>query len=153
MDAKAWNKYKVACLFETVQPSVALWNSLQKFVQAGGGLCLVPGSEDLAEAIKDYNAKAAERGLLPARWERIIKLPANESGRLWASFNPAHPLTAPFQEWIRTGNPDFAAEHLRPRANAFWQVKPVDDKSNVIASFAEEETGPSWWSACWARVE
>jgi hypothetical protein len=134
--------YRVACLFQVARPSPLLWDRLRGLVQAGGGLVLVPGGDEFSPSREDYNAEGTKRGLLPARFESLVRVPAGRPEVAWSGFNAQHPLTAPFQEWTRTTTADFTTPELQPLVNAFWAVKPVDESAVVITRYAEDGRSP-----------
>ncbi len=144
MTAKELERYRAICLFETVNLSPAMWDNLKAYVQSGGGLIIVPAGEEMEkpEDCKRFNDAAASRGLLPARLERLVTVPADRSGVAWTGYDGNHPLLLPFREWSRSADPDFARPGLRPFVNRYWKVTPLE-KEGVIASYADRERSPA----------
>jgi hypothetical protein len=138
--------YKLVCLFEVAKPSPGLWQKLEGFVRKGGGLVIVPGGEEILDGLEEFNKNGTAVGLLPATLRELITVPAKGEGVPWARFSGRHPLTAPFQEWSRNGNPDFDVQELRPQANRYWSVEPGADPTKsegVIANFNDEPRRPA----------
>src|SRR5436305_3461616 len=71
-----------------------------------------------------YTLDAAAQ-LLPGKFAEFVQVPADKPHVLWAPFEGQDELTRPFREWVRTTNPDFAREELRPFVNAYWRVDPA----------------------------
>ena len=137
-----WREYKVVCLFETAPPP-ALWGKLAEFVQAGGGLVIVPAGDDLKEEQRAaFNEQAEKAGLLPARLVRVISVPSGKPGVPWAEYSARHALTAPFRKWSQADTPDLEKPETRPIANAYWEVEPHKD-ATVIANYADDKRRPS----------
>jgi hypothetical protein len=129
--------YAVICLAQVPQPPPGLWAKLRGYVEAGGGLILAPGGEEM-KIPAAWNTEAP-RDFLPAKLQIIIKVPAAESGVPWAKFETSHPLTAPFNQWSKTASADFADERLKPRANAYWQVDASGNEDGVIARYDDDK--------------
>ena len=144
--------YHAICLFQVSQVSPQLWQTLARFVENGGGLAIVPGGDDMlrkTDAMKpafeefNDNGLAAKVELLPARFRSLVTIPAEESGIPWTGFSRQHPLTAPFDEWSHSTNPEFVDPRLQPRANRYWVVEPIKDKGIIIAAYADQDTHPA----------
>lgn len=128
---------RAVCLFEVVEPSSDLWGKLAKFVERGGGLAVVPGSDEMHT--ENYGGDQAAK-LLPAKFVEWVKVPANKPHVLWAPFEGQDELTRPFREWARTVNPDFAQEETRPFVNAYWRVEPSEF---AVAAYQDEKKNPA----------
>ena len=144
--------YHAICLFQVSQVSPQLWQTLARFVENGGGLAIVPGGDDMLRKADDMkpvfeefndNGLAAKVELLPARFRSLITIPAEESGIPWTGFSRQHPLTAPFDEWSHTTNPEFVDPRLQPHANRYWVVEPIKDKTTIIAAYADKDQHPA----------
>jgi hypothetical protein len=137
--------YKIVCVFETTmseQPS--LWQQLENYVIKGQcNLIIVPGGDKDFDKERDAYNKAAA-GLLPAPFGPLVVVPDKPDGDAppgvrWIDYPTAHPITAALEKWSKTVDPDFAKSQgsqgsdLRPRANAFWMVSPVDQSSTLAA--------------------
>jgi hypothetical protein len=148
LTVKDLERYRVVCLFETTNPSPALWDNLKAYVQGGGGLIIIPAGEELekADLLKGFNDAAAARKLLPARLEKIVTVPENRAGVIWkgadTQFDGNHPLLLPFREWSRSADPDFARPGLRPFVNRYWKVLPLE-KEGIIVSYADKDQSPA----------
>jgi len=92
--------------------------------------------------MEEYNKEATNRKLLPAEFQSLVEMPAGKPGVAWADFNGRHPVTAQFRNDVRNGAPDFADPATWPRANAYWDVKPADDKSVVLNAYADADGRP-----------
>jgi hypothetical protein len=133
--------YKVICLFQVVNPPESLWNKLAGYVRDGGGLTIVPGGDEMAAHVANYNKHAGAEGLLPARLDRLLDAPRNKLVYL-SPFRGEHPLLAPFQKWSRGANPDFAQPDLRPFVRRYWKVEPVGRTSITINTYADPQRNP-----------
>jgi hypothetical protein len=134
--------YKLVCLFEVAKPSPGLWQKLEGFVRKGGGLVIVPGGEEMQEALEEFNKNGTAVGLLPGTLRELITAPGKGEGVPWAPFGGRHPLTAPFREWSRNSNPDFAVQEQRPQASRYWSVEPAKPEGVIIA-FTDEPGRPA----------
>jgi hypothetical protein len=130
--------YKVVCLFEVAKPSADLWKTLREFVRTGGGLVIVPGGDEIDR--EAYNGLGVEEGLMPATFESLVPTPANKPIG-WTSFSGPHPLMAQFQSWSRTAGVNFEHPDVKPLANRYWRVKPVENATE-IATYADERNPP-----------
>jgi hypothetical protein len=141
LGAKELAAYKVICLFQ-VSPPDELWQRLQAYVQAGGGLALVPGGDEMLPEVETYNKAASARGLLPGLLKGLVSVPADQRVT-WSAFSSRHPLTAPFRAWSQTANPDFARPELRPSVIRYWRVEPVDKESRTVAAYDDKGNSPT----------
>jgi hypothetical protein len=125
------------CLFQINHPSSELWKLLDGFVRAGGGLAVVPGREQMdTEA---YSGEDATK-ILPARYLEYIKVPADKPHILWAPLEGQDELTGPIRDIVRTQNPDFAHEELRPFVNVYWRTAPA---TFAVANFEDAQKNPA----------
>jgi hypothetical protein len=143
LDVTAFRAYNVVCLFEVKEPKAALWDNLRDYVRGGGGLVIVPAGYTKAEDIERFNNDAKSRGLLPAVLGAYTSVPENAPGVHWAAFSERHPITAYFHKASRSENPDFAQPEAFPRVFAYWPAELVDDKSFVIAAYADGKSPPA----------
>src|SRR5262249_53932340 len=70
-------RYQAVCLLSVAAPDKDLWEKLERYVTAGGGLAIVPGGEDPAR----YNDEAA-KNLMPGKFGKLISVPADK-GVTW----------------------------------------------------------------------
>jgi hypothetical protein len=123
-------------VFQTV-PSAGVWQKLQRYVQGGGGLVLVPGGEEMRGRVQQYNDEGTKAGLLPGMLEKIEINPADKSPNRWSNFQTHHPIPAFFDKAIRTADPDFGKPQSWPGVNAFWSVKPTQKDTVVLATYED----------------
>src|SRR5262249_7753617 len=72
--------YQAVCLIDVAAPGSILWELLQAYVQAGGGVLVVPGGDELRP--DSYNNDAAQR-VLPGRFVKVLRA-LSRSGVEWA---------------------------------------------------------------------
>jgi hypothetical protein len=137
LDEKDLSSARVVCLFQLSHPEPELWDKLAKFVRQGGGLAVVPGGDEM-EA-NAYTVDSATK-LLPGKYAELVKIPPGKPHLLWAPFAGQDDLTRPFREWVRSANPDFARQELRPFVNAYWRVRPNDF---AVASYEDDKKDPA----------
>ncbi len=132
--------YEVVTLFSVAKPDADLWAKLQKYVEAGGKLIVVPGADDRL-VLDAYNGEAGSKLLPGALKEKPIEtaqLPKPKDGGRdrtkglsWyvitandaaADNELKHPLLAPIKAW--KARPDVDALRNPRRAWKFWQVEP-----------------------------
>jgi hypothetical protein len=128
---------RAVCLFQVVHPQPELWKLLDKFVRAGGGLAVVPAGQDMH---LDAYAVDETANLLPGRFVEFVKVPADRPHVLWAPFDGQDELTRPIRDMVRTANPDFAQEELRPFVNVYWRVEPAEF---AVASYEDAKKSPA----------
>ncbi|MFN4259051.1 MAG: BatA domain-containing protein [Gemmataceae bacterium] len=130
-------RYRVVCLFHVANPGRDLWAKLHAYVQAGGGLAVLPGGREMTTTLAAYNDDETAQRLLPGQPRRII---THKNGRPWHVPNYRHPITAPFREW---GLQDTPIDFFRyvPKAAGYWQVEAPPD--NVIAFYEGDERHPA----------
>ncbi|MFO0840983.1 MAG: hypothetical protein U0797_01110 [Gemmataceae bacterium] len=141
LDAKQLAGYSVIALFQTANVPDGWWKRLAAHARAGGGVAVIPGGEEMASGLAAFNKQGLDAEVLPAALEKLAAAPDGKPVS-WAPFTAAHPLTAPFVAWMRTVDPDFARDDLRPFVRRYWQVRPVKG-SITIASYADSKSSPS----------
>jgi hypothetical protein len=122
--------YAAVFLWGLKSPDAKLWSELAEYVGKGGGLCVIPGGEEMS--VEAYNdAKAQE--VLPGRLETVVAGKGAEWD--WSQDIYKHPLMHPYLEW-KQGKYDMFVE---PRlAFQFWQIKP-QPSAGVLVHYAESE--------------
>jgi hypothetical protein len=130
--------YLAVCLFSVRQPARpegdSLWSKVDRYVQGGGHLVVVPGRNDVATG--DYNSDAAQK-LLPGRFEKTISLDPSQAAP-W-QFNFKHLFMAKFKEWAELGTIGFMK---RPRTvTKYWQIKAPPENVVVWYLGAEANQG------------
>jgi Aerotolerance regulator N-terminal len=128
--------YKIVCLFETGNPS-ELWPRLGEYVNNGGSLLIIPGGRELQKEREDFNTGGAK--VLPATLKELIEVPDNDPGKPWAGYPTSHPITAALDKWSKTVDPDFKRPDLLPKANGYWAVEPMDEKTTKLAIYADAD--------------
>lgn len=135
-------EYQVVCLMSVARPPADLWEKLQKYVERGGGLAVIPGGEGMEadDSKLAYNEAKAAVGLLPGKLVQVArppeKLPAH-----WEEAGFNHPAIAPFKEWGQQGNIDFNAPGLKPAAFRYWHVEPRE--ALVVVSYDVPQHHPA----------
>jgi hypothetical protein len=127
-------KYRAICLMNVPAPSRDLWEKLARYVGEGRGLAIMPGGQGLSR--KDYNDDEIARGLMPGELARLIAAD-KEPGATWRLSSYQHPVLRPLGAWNQTENYDFLK--LPPAALRYWEVKPYQDVSQTIVSYADKE--------------
>jgi hypothetical protein len=125
------DQYPCVCLMNVASPSSALWESLQRYVSAGGGLVVMPGEDSRPDA---YNTPEA-LAVLPGKLVKKVDVPA--PGAFLAPADYEHPIMAPFKFWERQRLPGLIFR--------FWEVDAPANASTVVLplSFrAEGKTNP-----------
>ncbi len=136
--------YRVVCLYQNAKPFPDdFCKALEEYVNDGGSLAIVPPAAPLGpDDLKRWNDALDSHHLLPARLRDLTSAPAGKPVYL-EDFKDNHPLTRPFYDWKRGANPDFANEELLPFVKRYWEVEPVEDRSLVIANYADERKSPA----------
>lgn len=129
VDFKAFD---VVCLENVGAPTPAVWSALGDFVEAGGGLLVIAGSERLTPA--SYNSDAAQ-AFLPARLTGDVKLPEPATLDL-RDF--VHPLFRKF-EFVDGGFGELATAKIFQR----WGAQPVKGTA-VIAKYSDPSGSPAF---------
>jgi hypothetical protein len=142
LNAKELASYSVIALFQVVHIPDSWWKKLTIHVNAGGGLAIVPGGEEVVEGLKPFNDQARETGLLPAKLLALTSVPAGQR-LLWERFSGEHPLMTPFVKWQHSVDPDFAREDLRPFVRRYWKVDSLPKGSIAIGTYANRDKSPA----------
>lgn len=111
--------YQAVCLFNVKEPSQQLWEILQRYVQQGGGLVVLPGQ---SLTIKNYTLPIAQ-DLLPGKPTAVKSLPA--PGATLDVRNYEHPALSVFKRWQRDIQQGFSVMR-------FWELEPIPGITNTI---------------------
>lgn len=103
--------YGAVVLINVARPSDDLWRKLKDYVDAGGGLILLPGANAVPAA---YETDAA-LALTPARLKDIRETPKDGTFLEPQAFD--HPILARIKSWDRDLTPG--------RIYRFWDVEPL----------------------------
>lgn len=123
--------YQAVCLFNVAQPSRQLWEILQRYVQSGGGLVVVPGP---AMDVKSYTDPLAME-LMPGKLLAAKTIP--NAGASLEVGNYEHPALANFKRWQR--------DITSFRVTKYWDLESIPGVTSVIAPL-KEETLPTLWA-------
>jgi hypothetical protein len=126
--------YRAVCLLDVAEPTVGLWERLDTYVRAGGGLVIAPGRRELN---KDRYAEPAARRVLPAEFEQFV---VSAEGVAPTDYQYKHRLLAPFREW--SAQPNAAAYLGSRRAFEYWTVMPAEG-AVVLLRFADADKHPA----------
>jgi hypothetical protein len=126
--------YRAVCLLDVAEPTVGLWERLDAYVRAGGGLVIAPGRRELN---RDRYAEQAARRVLPAELEQFV---ASPDGVGLTDYQFKHRLLAPFREW--SAQPNAATYLSARRAFEYWTVKSADG-ATVLLRYADADKHPS----------
>lgn len=125
------DQYAIVCLVNVADPSVVLWENLQRYLNAGGSVIVMPGEDCRADA---YNTPEA-LAVMPARLVRKADVPPPGSALAPSDYN--HPILAPFKFWERPRLPGLVFR--------YWQVELLSSTSQVVLPFShrqEDRTEP-----------
>ncbi len=133
--------YQAVCLLNVADPArVGLWPLLERYVDKGGGLVVIPGGSELQP--RAYNDDPTARKLLPGRLIRIVTWPAETYVDWnWDDSIFRHPLLKPYQEDRRRESTDFV-RHPRG-ADIYWEVEPDAEHGAVLVRYADAERRPA----------
>ncbi len=123
--------FDVVCLVNVGDPSQAVWSALGDFVEAGGGLLVIAGSERLSPS--SYNSNVAQ-AFLPARLTGNVKLPEPATLDL-RDFT--HPLFKKF-EFVDGGFGELATEKIYHR----WGAQPAKGAA-IVAKYSDPSASPA----------
>lgn len=123
--------YQAVCLFNVKAPGKQLWEILQRYVQAGGGLVVVPGP---ILDVKAYTEAPASE-LMPGKPIGIKNIAA--PGASLEVGNYEHPALANFKRWQRDITPF--------KVTRFWDLESIPGVTSVIAPL-RDETLPTFWA-------
>jgi hypothetical protein len=132
-------QYQAIALLDVARPEPDLWQKLQRYVNEGGGLAVIPGGDEMRLAA--YN-EATARQVLPGEFLGPVRSP-KEAGADWDwdGNNYQHAFMKPFREWRQDGSVDFF--RLPRGAARYWDVKPDRDNATVIVRYADREHRPA----------
>lgn len=131
-------RFEAVCLLNVARPDRELWERLERYVQDGGGLAVLPGGAELR--LDAYNDDPVARSLLPGRLVRVVEA-EREPGATWKEATYQHPVMAPFREWGMAANVDFIK--FPPAALRYWDVQPYGAEAYVIVSYSDNEARPA----------
>jgi hypothetical protein len=120
--------YAAVCLINVNEPSKGDWKRLAQFVEQGGGLAVVLGSEVNSNAYDSPEAQA----ILPASLKGHVKFLPPEFLDLQ---DLTHPLLRKFADWG-------VAELTSVEILKYWKVEPLPGAS-VIATYSDGRTSPA----------
>jgi hypothetical protein len=116
-------QYQAVCLFNVAKPGVALWQTLDRFVTAGGGLILLPGEDCDPAAWNSAEALA----VTPAK---VLRQKAVPSPGAFMVPDYDHPMMERFKLWEQPLTP--------ARVHRFWEVEPIGNlQSRIIAAYSD----------------
>jgi hypothetical protein len=121
------DQYPCVCLLNVADPSPALWEALQRYVAAGGGLVVLPGEDSRPDAYTTPTALS----LLPAKLLRKRDIPA--PGAYLAPTDYEHPILAPFKSWERPRLPGLIFR--------YWEVDPLPSAALTILPYSYRVEG------------
>jgi hypothetical protein len=137
LTAQDLQAYKVVCLFQVAGVPDRFWGQLETYIRGGGGLALVPGSEE--GGLKTFDEEAGRHGLLPAKLTGIHQAPGPV---YWSGFSARHPLTAPFLRWKQNADPDFEHSEIRPFVTRYWEAEAPGPEA-VIVTYDDKKKSPA----------
>jgi hypothetical protein len=126
------------------------WERLRKYVEAGGGLAIVPGDGEMntPDHRAAYNDDTAQK-LMPGKLLGIADAGKEGAPLDWQRAEMRHRalevLGQPLSAWFAQGNnyfKDYINEVLGPRAYRYWQLEPKPQFNNVIIPYQPE--GGKW---------
>jgi hypothetical protein len=128
-------RFSAVCLIGVARPPQELWERLGRFVQAGGGLAIVPGGEETDRLA--YESQPAQ-AVMPGRLVRVVQA-ADSAAGTWKEASYQHPILAPFREWSQNLNVIFLKNP--PVAHKYWEVTPL--AAHVIVSYGDAKALPA----------
>ncbi|OAI45880.1 hypothetical protein AYO44_02475 [Planctomycetaceae bacterium SCGC AG-212-F19] len=131
--------YQAVCLLSVAAPDKDLWEKLERYVAAGGGLAIIPGGEDPAR----YNDDPA-RELMPGKLGKLVSVPADKGVR-WDEGSYRFAVKSWFEEWKKQVDPPIDFIRIAPTALRYWDVavEAGDKSSNILATYADTEKRPA----------
>jgi hypothetical protein len=133
------SRYQAVCLLNVAKPDHDLWEKLERYVVAGGGLAVIPGGGEVDKP--SYNDDQIAQRLLPGRLIKLVKAETKE-GATWKAATYQHPVMVPFREWGMNQNVDF--ERYPPAAERYWEVQALaSTEAYVIVSYVDKEKRPA----------
>lgn len=148
--------YEVVTLLNVARPNLPaddpLWAKLQRYVDAGGKLVVIPGGKDHI-SLDDYDPEKVQAAnqLMPGKFKpepvntRTFpppadpKAPDRRDGVAWAIDGDRvldHPMLRPFREWQRVGNVNFLRNPRK--AWTYWEVEK-NPQANVVVSYDDAD--------------
>lgn len=118
--------YDAVILLAVPAPTDKLWQAVERFAKAGGGVAIVPGGDEMKPAA--YQTPAAQ-AVLPGVYQQPIRLarPGEKNGGTRWDWQAKgifrHPFLQPFERWILDDKIDFIK--FPPRVLAFWDTTPA----------------------------
>lgn len=125
------DEYQAVCLFNVDSPGNQLWEILQKYVQQGGGMVVIPGPTLNVPA---YSTKIAGE-LMPGKPIAVKNIPLPGAPLEVGSYE--HPALGNFKRWQRDiGN---------FKVTRYWDLENIPGVTNVITPL-QTETLPTLWA-------
>jgi hypothetical protein len=133
------SSYQAVCLVSVAAPDRDLWEKLERYVSAGGGLAIVPGGEDPAS----YNTEEA-KSLIPGKIGKQISVDADKGVR-WDDGSYRFAVKSWFDEWKKHVDPPITFIRIPPTAVRYWDVsvEPGDKTAYILATYADTEKRPA----------
>ncbi len=128
------SKYQVIYLLNVPDVTDEVWNKLEAFVKAGGGLAVVLGSDQISPT--KYNRAAAQQ-ILPARldtWQSAGDYKLSIDRR-------EHPVFWKFRQF--EDSEGFSAFQSDNNIYRFWKLTDRAGDSSVAASFTDPDRSPA----------
>jgi len=122
--------YQAVCLFGVSHPSQQLWEILQRYVTAGGGLVVIPGVNLDPSSYTTPEAMALMPGKPTAVKSLLIPGAYLDLG------NYEHPALSNFKRWQRDIT-DF-------KITRYWHLDTVPGQTNVIAPLHTDDNPTLW---------
>jgi hypothetical protein len=132
--------FQAVCLFNVKEPTQQLWEILQRYVQQGGGLVILPGQN---LNVKSYTSATALE-LMPGKPTTARSLTA--PGVPMDVGNYEHPALAAFKRWQRDIQPFF-------RVVRFWNLDPIPGVTGIIAPLNMEGAPVLWAERIFDRTK
>ncbi len=122
--------YQAVCLFNVAKPNKVLWEILQRYVQAGGGLVVIPGPTlDPASY-----TQAVAIDLMPGKPVAIKSIPL--PGAALDVGNYEHPALSNFKRWQRD------IENFR--VTRYWDLESIPSATSVITPLKQDSLPTLW---------
>lgn len=140
-DTLPLEQYRVIFLCNLYRLNEARRDSLEKWVQAGGGLVLMLGDQ-IDQEVYNQELFRDGKGLMPARLEGVA---GDEAGEAWVFFSIESPDHPALKIYAGDANPFLEGAKLF----RYWQatVRPEDLKAGVVsvpARFTDTDRSPAW---------
>lgn len=118
------DQYQAIVLVNVAKPAPALWETLNRYVTAGGGLVISPGADVDPAA---YGTPAAQE-LLPGLFTSVEEVPLPGAYLELTSYE--HPLLAPFKIW--------ETQITNARVYRFWNIDLTPGRGGVVVNYSIE---------------